>query len=191
MRHLLLPTAAAAARSTFNRHWVDGDARAFIRSVTRRLLQLHSCRHTESHDRQAAESTKCRRSHRQRYSQVRPRYVSTSVGHTELLWLNVPERVRYELGVRLSTWSSTSVPYQLLLTSLWRPNKTVSSLRLPPSSYYTTLSTQYLWSSGLFCGWLDGLDLSLSLSDNHWLVFTLWKRFCFRHPSSFSALGML
>jgi len=38
--------------------------------------------------------------------------------HTELHWLDVPERVMYKLNVRLA-WSSAAVLVRLLPTSLW------------------------------------------------------------------------
>jgi len=54
---------------------------------------------------------------------------------------------------------------------------------------------------GPFCDWPNGLELSLSLSLSRTIYVTrslaetasvaFWKRFCFRHTSAFSTLGVL
>jgi len=60
------------------------------------LLQHHPCWGVQVHRRQASGSTECCCSHCQRHTQVWPRGLSYLL-HTELHWLDVPQRVHYKL----------------------------------------------------------------------------------------------
>jgi len=81
--------------------------------------------------------------------------------HTELHWLDVPERDRVQTrrhGVQLSARSSASVPRGIVPTSRRCRITATSSLRCPTAPGRTASPAQLLWATGFLCGWSVGLE---------------------------------
>ena len=78
--------------------------------------------------------------------------------HTELHWLDVPERVKYKLGVITRRCLCGSAPRYLAACRV--PVSTTSSFRCRPSAGDTVSPVYNTWSSGLFSSRSDALELT-------------------------------
>jgi len=99
--------------------------------------------------------------------------------HTELHWLDVPERVVYKLGVMVFNclhghWSSASVPRGIVPASHMCRITATSSIRHSTAPGRTASPAQLLWPTGFLCGWTVGLEFparQLAESDYWWEQF--------------------
>ena len=82
--------------------------------------------------------------------------------HTELHWLDVPERIQYKLGV-LMYWCQHNQVTQYLTNNCTPVSNTTppaSAFSQQPSSLRSTPSSQNVLLLGFFCCWSDGLSLT-------------------------------
>ena len=86
--------------------------------------------------------------------------------HTELHWLDVPERVLYKLALMvhrppISPRQGAAVSVELLCASLWSCQSSATAICLSSSaSTDPTISSQNIRPSGFCCGWPDVLELT-------------------------------
>jgi len=81
--------------------------------------------------------------------------------HTDLHWLDVPDRVQFKLCMTVRRCMQDKAPQYLkeYCISFSDTQSTASSLSQPSPSFCATSSSNF-WPSGLRCCWSDGVELS-------------------------------
>ena len=130
-------------------------------SLTRGLLQRHSCRTSKSTvHRQAPASTECCGSRRQRHAEVRPRTQPSPARRAALAGRSSASAVQaVRSGPSMSAAQSTTVHDGLLHLHLRHCSSPASAVRRLPSAVRTVTPAFDVRLSGLFCSRPGGLEL--------------------------------
>ena len=88
----------------------------------------------------------------------------THLLHSELHWLDVPERIQHKLGVTVHRCLQGKAPQYVI--ECCTPTSEVASRHAaapfcqPPSTRRATSPSQQVRPSGVLCRWSDGLELT-------------------------------
>jgi len=89
--------------------------------------------------------------------------------HTELHWLDVPERVKYKLSVMVHSCLKGQAPqyptYFYISPALCSHISAASQIRQPTTSGRTALPTEFFCTTGFLCGGPIGMELTARISE--------------------------
>ena len=102
--------------------------------------------------------------------------------HTNLHWLNVPERVIYKLSVMMYSCLHGQAPQYLL--DFCQPDSDVASRHRLRSAGQ---KAEYIWPAGFFCGWSAGVEFVARLPERP----RSQQRHVLQAPKDVSVCGVL